>query len=127
MGVQIHDFSVRRDMPSIVVMAFSRQLIRGRPNLCRRYESVDKPIPRTSLESQTSISIGAGETFDLMRWHGGQGGALGLSCQETCWLEKKNTLVAGGKENRSQTGENQKTNCEGHGKTILGRVSRLKK
>jgi hypothetical protein len=48
-----------------------------------------------------------GEAFNLMRWDGGQGGALGLSCQETFWLERKNAFVAGGKENRSQTGENK--------------------
>jgi hypothetical protein len=69
-------------------------------------------MPITSPESQTSILIGAGEGLNLMRWQGGQGGAFGWSCQETFWLEKKNTFVAGDKENRSQRGENEKTNCE---------------
>jgi hypothetical protein len=63
----------------------------------------------TSLEFQTSISIGAGKALNLMRWHGGQGGALGSSGQKTFWREKKNTFVAGGKENCSQRGETEKT------------------
>jgi hypothetical protein len=112
MGVQIHDLSVTPDMPSIVVMALSTQSTRQRQNLYRHYESVEKPMPITSPESQVSILIGAGEGLHFLRPHAGQGGAFGSPCQETFWLEKKHTFVAGDKKNRSQSGENQKTDCE---------------
>jgi hypothetical protein len=112
MSVQIYDLSVTPDMSSIVGMALSRQSIRERPNLRPHCESAEKPMPITSLESQVSISIGAGEALNFTRSHGGRGGALGSSCQETFLLEKKSTFVAGDKENRSQRGEDEKTNCE---------------
>jgi hypothetical protein len=58
--------------------------------------------------------MGAEEALNLMRWHGGQGGAFGSSCQETFWREKKNMFVADDEENHSQRGENEKTNHDRH-------------